>query len=159
MAALIPAVFVSSCASMMHGGTQQVNITSTPKAWVRIYNQSNYMLYQEKTPVMATLSRSSGFFQPASYRVEVLRQGYKKFEFWITGGIDVGWYVVGNAVLGGWLGWLIVDPMTGAMWTLSPDYFNAELKTASLSEKEGALAIILREDVPEKVMAQAVRLK
>ena len=33
-----------------------------------------------------------------------------------------GWYLAGNFIFGGLLGWLIVDPATGAMWNLKPHH-------------------------------------
>jgi len=36
----------------------------------------------------------------------------------------VAWYLAGNIVFGGIAGWLIVDPLTGAMWRLSPKEVN-----------------------------------
>jgi hypothetical protein len=37
---------------------------------------------------------------------------------WINARID-GWYFA-NLFLGGWIGMLLVDPLTGAMWKIPP---------------------------------------
>ena len=46
-----------------------------------------------------------------------------------------GWYAGGNLFFGGLIGYLIVDPMTGAMWTLKDLHVNLEsgLPVSSLS--------------------------
>lgn len=53
------------------------------------------------------------------------------------------------------IGYLIVDPLTGAMWTLTPDKINAELaqKTTLITTGEG-LVIINKEDVPVELRRQ-----
>ena len=38
-----------------------------------------------------------------------------------------GWYIGGNILVGGLIGWFIVDPLTGAMYTL-PKEVNADLR-------------------------------
>ena len=65
-----------------------------------------------------------------------------------------GWYLAGNLLFFRlcFIGWLIVDPATGAMWTLSPDTINAKMKeeTSFLKTEEG-LMIVLLKDVPHPV--------
>lgn len=70
----------------------------------------------------------------------------------ISGKIDVGWYLVGNIFIGGLIGWLIVDPLTGAMWTLSPDMIYAPLGQQSvLPGSDGDLVVILKQDIPAEL--------
>ncbi len=56
----------------------------------------------------------------------------------------------GNILFGGLIGWLIVDPATGAMWTLVPKEINTELaeETALYQQKDG-LTIILKDSLAE----------
>jgi hypothetical protein len=60
--------------------------------------------------------------------------------------------VAGNFVFGGLIGWLVVDPLSGAMYNLEPEHIE-EGETAGKGHnnkgKEGAIAIVLLEDVPQ----------
>ncbi len=46
------------------------------------------------------------------------KEGYVKQVVSIESRVD-GWYIVGNLFFGGLLGYLIIDPATGTMWTLN----------------------------------------
>jgi hypothetical protein len=47
---------------------------------------------------------------------------------------------------------LIIDPLTGAMWTLSPDMIYAPLGQQSAApDNNGNLVVILKQDIPEDV--------
>ncbi len=75
--------------------------------------------------------------------------------FILSSNLNAGWYLLGNLFIGGLIGWLIVDPATGAMYTLSSDTVNAQLasETSFLRQKEG-LMIVLLKDVPAAVLPQ-----
>jgi hypothetical protein len=62
-----------------------------------------------------------------------------------TGRSVNGWYV-GNVIFGGLVGFLIVDPLTGAMWVLEPKDVKESLplKAAGRAPEEG-LTVVLRE--------------
>lgn len=68
----------------------------------------------------------------------------------------------GNIVFGGLIGWFIVDPFNGAVYNLSPEQI-----TASMGEKtsynnnfsEGAISIVLLEDVPQQLKDKMIRIK
>ena len=153
---------LAACATIITGQNQEISITSEPSgANVVIYDVNNLPVWDSTTPSIVTLKKGRQYFQAARYRVEITKQGYAKQEFMITGDLNVGWYLVGNFFLGGLIGWLIVDPITGAMWTLAPDMIYAPLgQQGSLSEKDGSLVVILKEDIPDDVYEslQLVRL-
>ena len=149
-----------SCATIMHGSTQDIAFMCNPKAWVRIFDQDEKVIYLQKTPFVATLSRGAGYFKAGMYRVQVLRQGYKTMEFYIRGGIDPLWFVCGNLFFfGGIIGILIVDPSTGAMWNLSPEYISVDMEVAGAGKNGRSISIVMKEDVPDKLMTKAVRIK
>jgi hypothetical protein len=53
---------------------------------------------------------------------------------------------------GGWIGWLIVDPISGGMWKLSPKEISPSLKQEiSFLGNEDGLMVILKEALPEGV--------
>jgi len=71
-----------------------------------------------------------------------------------------GWYI-GNLLFGGLIGLLIVDPLTGAMWTLDPKDINLilEKKTAGLPSDRRALSVVSLEDVPDYLRDKMIRIK
>ena len=69
-----------------------------------------------------------------------------------------GWYIA-NIIFGGLIGLLIIDPATGAMYTLSPKDVNAVLdstqsQTAQNKSKQ-SLTVMLVKDVPVDIMNRA----
>ena len=67
-------------------------------------------------------------------------------------------YLFGNIPLGGLIGWVIVDPITGAMWTLED--LNVDLVAESLSyiPTENKLWIVSLDQVPESPRQRMVRI-
>ncbi len=90
-------------------------------------------VWSSETPTTVSLKRGSSYFQGASYRIEVEKKGYAKKQFQITSTLNAGWYIIGNLFIGGWIGWLIVDPITGAMWNLSPEKVSIALESGKAS--------------------------
>jgi len=117
------ALVLWGCATIMHGTSQKVGISSSPtgaKVWV----DNKEMGF---TPLFADLKRGD------DHIVRVELAGYQKAELTITKSVS-GW-VWGNIVFGGLVG-LAVDAITGGLYNLSPEQLNAELK------KEGSAVII-----------------
>jgi hypothetical protein len=126
------AVFGSGCASIIKGGgAQAISIRSNPsEASVKIFDfKTGNALSTGTTPFIATLEKSHGFFSGAKYRVVIEKQGFATREVIVDSNAN-GWYIGGNLVFGGLIGWLIVDPATGAMWTLDPDQVSVDLQSA-----------------------------
>ena len=122
---IIPLIF-TGCASIFDGGSKSVQINSNPQgAKVTVSNQEGKTLFIKTTPAMVVLDRSSGYFRGEDYKLILEEAGYEPYETHVTSTID-GWYF-GNILLGGLVGMLIVDPMTGDMYTLSPMDVNCNL--------------------------------
>ena len=152
-------IFGLGCATIIHGDSQTVGIGSTPTgAKVRIYSRQGALIMEQTTPTTINLKRGSGYFSSANYRLVIARDGYQPSEFNIEGNLD-GWYIGGNLIFGGLIGWLIVDPATGSMWTLSPDRVHANLaaKVSFLEQKEG-LHIVLVEMIPKNLQHEMTPL-
>lgn len=148
---LISFMFSTGCASIVAGGPQVIPIKSNPSdAQLKIVNlRDGNAIYVGKTPYTATLERGAGYFKKSRYNVIVEKEGYQPKEILIEGSPN-GWYIFGNIVLGGLIGWLIVDPITGAMWTLSPSDVSLNLETKAALFKGGeGLMIVLKSDLPE----------
>ena len=110
-------IALTSCATIVSDSDYSVNIQSTPdSAEFEIFNSDGLKVSSGTTPNTVLLDASAGYFQKETYTVRLTKTGYKTQEFIMKSGFD-GWYV-GNVLLGGLLGMLIVDPVTGAMWTL-----------------------------------------
>ena len=104
---LVLAVLAAGCASIIHGTTQEIGITSIPiDAEVTVDGGT-----VGRTPVIADLSRKNQHF------VTIELDGYMPYETTITKSAS-GW-VWGNIVFGGLIG-LAVDAISGGFYTLSP---------------------------------------
>jgi hypothetical protein len=136
-AAAVAALMLTGCASIIKGGgPEHFVVRSQPAgASVRITDVSTGVdIASGTTPYTAMLKKSRGFFRGAKYKVSLAMPGYVPAEALIDTTVS-GWYVAGNLVFGGLLGWLIVDPATGAMWTLSSDALDVPLSPAATPEK------------------------
>lgn len=121
MKKLIPVLLLtllSGCASIVSGGPENLTISSNPSdANMTICNErTGQCLTNAKTPYTASLERDQGFFKAAKYKIRCEKEGYTPLEKSISANVN-GWYF-GNIVFGGLVGLLIVDPATGAMWSL-----------------------------------------
>ncbi len=124
--ALLPCL--TGCASIIKGGSQDVEFRSTPpEATFMIRDLNNKMSpISGTTPGKATLKRGAGYFDGAEYEVTVSKDGYAPVTVPLASGANLA-YGLGNLVLGGLIGYLIVDPATGAMWDLKPDVVEVTL--------------------------------
>jgi hypothetical protein len=121
---------LTGCASILGGGgSQPVEITSQPSgAQIQIRDSAGKEVQTAMTPCRVTLDRGKGFFQAASYTVHGTSNGLPDREVPIKPGLNP-WYL-GNFVFGGIPGFLIVDPLTGAMWNL-PTEVKIDFNTAA----------------------------
>ncbi len=117
--AILGALSLCSCDSIVDGGRQKVHIDSNPTgAQVTIYDRHDEKESVNTTPFLARLERKSGYFSGEEYQLVFELAGYQKAEARIRSDMNP-WYI-GNIVFGGLIGLVIVDPLTGAMWTLKP---------------------------------------
>jgi hypothetical protein len=113
VAALFAALALTSCASIVSDSTYPVTITSSPENLpIKIENEKGQVLHTGQTPMTVTLKAGDGWFSGATYYAV----GPKGGKVMIDSGVD-GWYW-GNLLFGGVIGFLIVDPNTGAMYDL-----------------------------------------
>ncbi|MCU0858355.1 MAG: hypothetical protein MUC65_08135 [Pontiellaceae bacterium] len=127
----------TGCASIVSKSSYPIKIYSNPDgATVTIKNKFGVELQKGVTPMVATLSSKAGFFKPAEYDFVFEKAGYYQVNTSIKAQIN-GWYF-GNFLLSsfGLIGFVIIDPATGAMWrindkatfgNLSPD-LNASMR-------------------------------
>jgi hypothetical protein len=151
---------ITGCATIVHSGPRAISVASTPPgAKVSIYDRSNTLVMTNTTPFVATLTTKYGYFKGQTYQLVFEMPAYTKAEVNLRSSVS-GWYI-GNLMFGGLIGMLIVDPITGAMYNLTPEKIQQSL-TASEAEVirsgKGVLVVLAAQTtVPER--AEMVRLK
>jgi len=128
--ALVMVFNLTSCATIIHGGRQDIYVTSSPSgAVVRVDGQAT------STPGSINLERKK-----ALYVLVFEKEGYNPVEIELRRTVD-GW-LFGNILLGGIIG-LVIDFCTGAAYKITPSKVNAEFrdKAASIT-KEGSDLIV-----------------
>lgn len=146
-------VLFSSCATIFSRSTYPVIFDSTPsEAKLEITNKKGHLVFLGSTPTIVPLKSSDGFFSKAEYQVKISMPGYQDFVTTISSSIS-GWYF-GNILIGGFIGLLIIDPASGAMWKLDREYVNVGLTPVS----QQALQILSIDQVPDELKDQLVRI-
>jgi hypothetical protein len=128
---------LTSCASIVSKSSWPITINSTPsEAKISITDKRGVEIYTGNTPATLKLKSGDGFFSKAKYQVTFNKPGFDKKVVPVEFSLN-GWYF-GNIFLGGFLGMLIVDPATGAMYRLETEFLNETLtkSVASLDAKE-----------------------
>src|SRR5215469_3054723 len=117
---LATATTLCGCATIVHSGPRNIPVASTPAgAKVSIYDRSNTLVMTNTTPFVAPLDPKFGYFKGQTYRLVFEMPGYSPAEISLNSSVSP-WYF-GNLVFGGLVGMLIVDPLTGAMFNLTPE--------------------------------------
>ncbi|EOO5014132.1 hypothetical protein HB128_RS26415 [Escherichia coli] len=120
--------FLTGCATIVGDKTQTVQVNSNPSgADFIIKDESGKTISSGKTPQNVTLQKSDGsYFGKKSYQITFSKENYQPVTLPIKASAN-GWYIGGNFVFGGIVGWLLVDPFNGGMYTLSPESLNLGL--------------------------------
>ncbi len=147
------------CASIVSHSRWNVPISSNPSgASVSVVNlRDNQEVFTGTTPATANLKSGGGFFAKAKYKVNFDLPGHKPFSTNLEAKFN-GWYI-GNLVFGGVIGFLIVDPATGAMYSLKDMSVNAELNQDMGSTDKHQLRVYNLNDIPESWKEQLVKVK
>lgn len=108
--------FLAACATIVSKTDYPITVSSKPDgADITIANRAGQSVFAGKTPATVVLKAGAAYFTGETYTVTFKRAGYVSHTAQIERGVN-GWYIAGNIVFGGLIGWLIVDPITGAMW-------------------------------------------
>ena len=132
LTAVVCALLLANCGTIMHGTTQEISISSSPSnALVTVNRQLT-----GRTPVVFDLSRKN------RHLVQIELDGYEPYELTMTRSVS-GW-VVGNILFGGLIG-LAVDAISGGLYKLSPEMINAEMRSAgtSVNMKDGSVYVVV----------------
>ncbi|MGJ8525161.1 hypothetical protein LMG33818_000869 [Halomonadaceae bacterium LMG 33818] len=153
LAMLSSSALLTGCASIVGDEQQNIAITSSPShAHVTITDESAKDIFEGDTPTTVSLEKSTGhYWGKKSYKVVISKAGFTSRTVEITAHAN-GWYLAGNLVFGGLIGWFVVDPFNGKMYTLSPDHIDATLgeNVSRVDGKTSGMHIVLLQDVPSK---------
>ena len=111
----ISILIFSSCATIISGSKQYVEISSEPSSAKVYINEIEI----GKTPVQKNLKRNR------DYQLTIKLDGFKTYETKLEKKFNV-WFI-GNALIGGGIG-IVVDVVTGAMFKLKPEEIDGNLK-------------------------------
>lgn len=144
--------FSTGCASIIEGSSQDLRVTSDPGgATVVIERANGNEVFRGTTPATASLPTGDGFFSGAEYFVTISAEGFEPQTIRIGTNVS-GWYLFGNVFVGGLLGWVVVDPATGAMWNLETTHVSASLNAVGVHEQSD-IRIVLLDEVPMELRA------
>lgn len=154
---------MSGCATIIGNPEQTVPISSTPDAaTVVITDEKGVQVHKGLTPVSVTLQKSDGsYWGGKTYSVAISLDGYQAQTIPIKAGAN-GWYIGGNLIFGGLIGWFIVDPLNGDMYKLSPERIDSSLAASmghNNSARDGSIHVVLLKDVPQELRSQLILIR
>lgn len=158
--AFVASILLPSCASIVSKTSYPVSINSHPLgANLSIVNKKGIEVYRGNTPATVILKPASKYMSGEQYLVTFSAPGYDSQTVTISSSLN-GWYW-GNILFGGLIGWLIVDPLTGAMYKLNDAPINVTLgQTLNTSENKDASSFKIMDikDVPDELKDCLVKI-
>ena len=155
------ALLGAGCASVFNGGDRTITINSQPIGAKILVAKSNTgeEIRSGVTPLIVSLPPKAGYFRGQSYSVSFKLTGYQTTTVQVRPSIS-GWYFA-NIILGGAIGMVVVDPLTGSMWNLSPDKIQETLSPAqaSLIKDGNGFIVVLASAVTEQERKDMVRIR
>ena len=155
-------IFLGGCATIVGDKTQLVPISSTPSdATILITDEKGVQVFKGLTPTSVTLQKSNGsYWGKKSFTIKISKKGYETQIIPVTAHAN-GWYIAGNLVFGGIIGWFIVDPFNGAMYTLTPEQITSTLGgniARNNNANDGSISVLLLQDVPVSLRSKMKRI-
>ncbi|WP_413923473.1 hypothetical protein [Candidatus Accumulibacter phosphatis] len=168
----------TGCATIFgYGQAERLQLRSSPdQAAVTVFDEGGAKVFEGTTPTSVSLEKKKGYFSSKAYTIKVAKPGHDEQVTTVAMRVN-GWYI-GNILFGGLIGFLIVDPLTGAMFTLETTELNTTLSptagapSAPTSEPkgegtpgDGAMIenargyIVLLQDVPPEMRSRMVRIR
>jgi hypothetical protein len=148
LSSLAIALLTTSCATIISGSKQNVKFDSNPSTATIFIDEVEV----GKTPFEIKLTRRS------EHSVMIKLEGHQTYETKLTKKFN-GWYI-GNLLFGGLIG-LIIDPITGAMYNLTPDQVNAQMNKGTAFKSNGKdifVAVALQIDPSWKKVGQLAKI-
>jgi hypothetical protein len=121
-----------SCASIVGKPDHVMPIRSVPsEADILIRDEGGKEMFKGRTPSTVILPKSTGkYWGKKTYAVTLTKQGYQDQNYTLSANAN-GWYIGGNIVFGGLIGWFLVGPFNGKMYTMAPEAIDANLPAAN----------------------------
>ena len=162
LGALALAAALSGFATIVGSPTQLVPVSSTPSdAAISIVDEAGVEVFKGTTPTTVTLAKSTGhYWGKKSYMVTISKDGYQTQKIPVTASPN-GWYLGGNLIFGGVIGYFAVDPFNGNMYTLSPEAVNATMGQQAAHNNtatDGRIVVMLLQDVPAALRDKLTRV-
>ena len=155
-------IVFSSCATIVSKKSYPVTIDSYPRdARVTITNRRGEQIFKGGTPALVRLKPGSGYFRRAIYEITISKKGYATKTVEIRATLN-GWYFA-NIFYFQTIGFLIVDPATGAMYRINQLDVNETLeeedKTAAANQQVPQLRIYDINEIPVSWKSKLVAIK
>ncbi len=153
-------IAMQGCATIVGDRDQLIGLKSNPDgAQITITDENGIEVFKGTTPTSVTLKKKDGYFDGNDFMVKIQKTGYQDQEVALETNVS-GWYIFGNLIFGGLLGYLVVDPLSGAMWTIDPENIDAKLMTVEQAEEgsEKTLNITLLENVPPPLRHNLIKI-
>lgn len=153
---------LGGCATIVGDNTQLVTLSSTPDAaTVLVTDEKGATVFKGTTPTTVTLPKSDGsYWGGKDYTVTFKKEGFADQLVEIKSSAN-GWYIGGNIIFGGLIGWFLVDPFSGSMYNLSPKEVSAFLGEQGLlstpSNGEN-LTLLFLDETPDGLKESLTRL-
>ncbi len=152
---ILAVLTLSSCATIFSGSKHTFVFNTKPDdAAVSVTDKTGKTIFTGQTPTKVRLKSGAGYFSPARYTITFTKPGYVTQTIPVDFKIN-GWYF-GNIFIGGAVGMLIVDPLTGGMWTIKESAKNIY---RPLRQEGVALQVIDIKDLNEAQQQHLVKVK
>lgn len=111
---------LTSCATIFGSTKYPVSFNTTPEgAGVTIENHIGQTIFEGTTPATVKLKSSASYMKKAEYKITFTKNGYEQKCIYLTAELN-GWYI-GNILIGGLPGMLLIDPLSGAMYKIADE--------------------------------------
>lgn len=122
IAPLMACLTLAGCATITGDKTQTIPLMTNPDGVsYKVTDERGVVVSEGVTPSSITLSKHDGtYFGKKSYTVTFEKEGYSPVSTHLQANAN-GKYILGNFFFGGLLGWLLIDPLNGGMYNLSPE--------------------------------------
>ena len=111
-------LLLNGCASVFSVSEYPVHIDSVPSDMEIVDTDRNGDIeYRGRTPAVVNLDARGGYFVREKYTVKLYDAGNVVGRKQIDGGVDL-WYFVNFLPWTTLVGFFVIDPLTGAMWSL-----------------------------------------